>query len=286
MIIVPLDPRTSEPTAAKICNKRKVVPKKNKLFEGEHSDDCFMCEDGGDLVLCSFCDKSFHMECHIPPLSGVPDGDWKCCECKAPELTKLYRCGECTACCRKECRRCRFCRDLKKFGGPGILKQVCIERRCPFKRYALPSTVASATVASFEHIESGLQDDDGSLGFNIQPRKHDMTQNLDDSSSKDGGDSGEGTTFVCLKKSHTEIKKTPTLRSSAYLISCSLVCYVEKNWIWWRMTGGGWLIEKVFQMKTSVICAKMVEVWVINPFPSIHLPYLHLKNHIGSVIPF
>ena len=30
--------------------------------------------------------------------------------------------------------RCRFCLDKPKFGGPGRLKQKCIERRCVLER--------------------------------------------------------------------------------------------------------------------------------------------------------
>ncbi|KAL5013580.1 hypothetical protein ScPMuIL_007850 [Solemya velum] len=41
------------------------------------------------------------------------------------------RCGECTACHRKEdCRRCDFCKDMKKFGGPNRIRQKCRLRQC------------------------------------------------------------------------------------------------------------------------------------------------------------
>ena len=40
-------------------------------------------------------------------------------------------CGECEGCMREgDCGRCRFCKDMRKFGGPGRLKQKCIERQC------------------------------------------------------------------------------------------------------------------------------------------------------------
>lgn len=31
---------------------------------------------------------------------------------------------------RPECGECNFCRDMKKFGGPGKLKQTCVLRQC------------------------------------------------------------------------------------------------------------------------------------------------------------
>ena len=53
------------------------------IFQGEHDDECFICYDGGELVCCDICPKAFHLQCHIPSLTTVPEGDWTCCECKA-----------------------------------------------------------------------------------------------------------------------------------------------------------------------------------------------------------
>ena len=56
-----------------------------ELFEGDNDEYCFICEDGGDLLCCDYCCKSFHMHCHVPPLDKVPQSEkWMCCECKAP----------------------------------------------------------------------------------------------------------------------------------------------------------------------------------------------------------
>ncbi|KAM9314740.1 lysine-specific demethylase 2A-like [Pholidichthys leucotaenia] len=43
---------------------------------------------------------------------------------------RRVRCKRCEACMRPECRECNFCRDMKKFGGPGKLKQTCVLRQC------------------------------------------------------------------------------------------------------------------------------------------------------------
>uniref|UniRef100_A0A4W6FAT3 [histone H3]-dimethyl-L-lysine(36) demethylase n=1 Tax=Lates calcarifer TaxID=8187 RepID=A0A4W6FAT3_LATCA len=40
------------------------------------------------------------------------------------------QCKRCEACMRPECGDCNFCRDMKKFGGPGKLKQTCVLRQC------------------------------------------------------------------------------------------------------------------------------------------------------------
>ncbi|CAL9693894.1 unnamed protein product [Knipowitschia caucasica] len=40
------------------------------------------------------------------------------------------RCRRCQACLRTECGECHFCKDMKKFGGPGRMKQSCLLRQC------------------------------------------------------------------------------------------------------------------------------------------------------------
>ncbi|XP_055366756.1 LOW QUALITY PROTEIN: F-box/LRR-repeat protein 19 [Betta splendens] len=40
------------------------------------------------------------------------------------------RCRRCQACMRTECGECNFCKDMKKFGGPGRMKQSCLLRQC------------------------------------------------------------------------------------------------------------------------------------------------------------
>lgn len=135
-------------TSASSC--RRGAQKEKELFNGEHLNECYLCDAGGNLILCDYCSKSFHPQCHIPPLTKIPPVDqyWKCCECRAPELVRRYKCGECHACLRQECKRCRYCRDMIKFGGHGILKQACVEKRCPNKRYALPANNFAVVASS------------------------------------------------------------------------------------------------------------------------------------------
>ncbi|XP_054166951.1 lysine-specific demethylase 2A-like [Oppia nitens] len=40
------------------------------------------------------------------------------------------RCKKCDSCLRADCGECHFCKDMKKFGGPGRMKQSCIARQC------------------------------------------------------------------------------------------------------------------------------------------------------------
>lgn len=56
-------------------------------------------------------------------------------------MTRASKCGQCFACLRDNCGQCRFCQDKPRFGGSNILKQACILKQCPYKRYAPPAKV-------------------------------------------------------------------------------------------------------------------------------------------------
>ena len=40
------------------------------------------------------------------------------------------RCKSCSGCLANDCGKCWACRDKIKFGGPGKLKQCCVDRKC------------------------------------------------------------------------------------------------------------------------------------------------------------
>uniref|UniRef100_A0A671N798 [histone H3]-dimethyl-L-lysine(36) demethylase n=1 Tax=Sinocyclocheilus anshuiensis TaxID=1608454 RepID=A0A671N798_9TELE len=56
---------------------------------------------------------------------------------------RRVRCKRCEACLRTECGDCNYCRDMRKFGGPGRLKKSCVLRQCLAP--ALPLTAVCAT---------------------------------------------------------------------------------------------------------------------------------------------
>lgn len=44
--------------------------------------------------------------------------------------TRVMRCGKCSGCTAEDCRECGHCLDKKKYGGPGLRKQSCKNRKC------------------------------------------------------------------------------------------------------------------------------------------------------------
>ncbi len=155
----------------------------------DNSDECFICCMGGSLVCCDHCDKSFHLECHIPPLAEVPFGDFKCCECQAPTLKKLFHCGECPVCLRDECNKC----PNKRYAPPAIVSPLCAKQRTP------PSTASSPYARRLD----------------VQPEMTSYTT-TDDQSNDTSSQSGQpeddvpNDLVLCqreLKRSREEVKK-------------------------------------------------------------------------------
>ncbi|KAL9187418.1 hypothetical protein ACHAXT_001521 [Thalassiosira profunda] len=64
----------------------------------EQSDECEVCDDGGDLLCCDGdgCTNAYHLACLVPPLKEVPAGKWFCpdCEKKLPSAPATAASGE------------------------------------------------------------------------------------------------------------------------------------------------------------------------------------------------
>lgn len=63
--------------------RRYYALKKNwkQQTELKSNDDCAICKDGGNLLLCDSCDGAYHPRCLSPPLVNLPSGKWFCPRC-------------------------------------------------------------------------------------------------------------------------------------------------------------------------------------------------------------
>nr|XP_039266845.1 lysine-specific demethylase 2B-like [Styela clava] len=64
----------------------------------------------------------------------------------AGNRVRRVRCKQCEACLRGDCGDCVYCKDMKKYGGPGTMKQSCMLRRCT--NPLMPSTHRSDSVGA------------------------------------------------------------------------------------------------------------------------------------------
>lgn len=67
----------------KASNRKEYQRAKTMRNSASPNDYCEICNDGGSLIICDVCRKSFHLECLDPPLEKVPEGSWFCNNCIA-----------------------------------------------------------------------------------------------------------------------------------------------------------------------------------------------------------
>lgn len=129
----------------------------------------------GFMIFCEECKEWFHGDCiGITRVKGSQISKYYCKECRSgkPSLKVVYKpekkkmpeiavkkpkrssrmCGKCKACCTiEDCGVCVFCKDMKKFGGPGKRRQKCLRRQCE---------VFSKHIITSKFVMQNLDDDD------------------------------------------------------------------------------------------------------------------------------
>ncbi|ETO77783.1 hypothetical protein F444_07103 [Phytophthora nicotianae P1976] len=86
---------------------------------------------------------------------------------------RIGRCGKCSGCLAVDCMKCGHCQDMKKYGGPGLRKQSCKDRKCLNPKiwgYATRKRKRSKTKRAGSADTNGVKgaievDDDGSVAY-------------------------------------------------------------------------------------------------------------------------
>uniref|UniRef100_A0AAR2LIR4 [histone H3]-dimethyl-L-lysine(36) demethylase n=1 Tax=Pygocentrus nattereri TaxID=42514 RepID=A0AAR2LIR4_PYGNA len=100
-----------------------------KVLLKEHADDDPKLAITGRPVVC-WPKKSIKVTLK-PRTPARPRARVAPCGSRSPSARRRRtRCRRCEACVRTECGQCHFCKDMRKFGGPGRMKQTCILRQC------------------------------------------------------------------------------------------------------------------------------------------------------------
>ncbi|XP_075461078.1 chromodomain-helicase-DNA-binding protein 5 isoform X3 [Ascaphus truei] len=51
-------------------------------YETDHQDYCEVCQQGGEIILCDTCPRTYHLVCLDPELEKAPEGKWSCPHCE------------------------------------------------------------------------------------------------------------------------------------------------------------------------------------------------------------
>lgn len=63
-------------------------------YDGDYPDDCVICKDGGDLLLCDFCCNAVHLNCILTKITITPpepDEDFMCHVCARKIVSRRNR---------------------------------------------------------------------------------------------------------------------------------------------------------------------------------------------------
>ncbi|XP_022085617.1 lysine-specific demethylase 2A-like isoform X2 [Acanthaster planci] len=128
-----------------------------KEMLAEHLDDSQPLAVTGEAVLK--CPKSVQARVHKTPKHKLSCGMRPVSKRLSNGIRRRRtRCRKCENCLSQDCRNCHFCRDMKKYGGPGRMKQSCVARQCLYPM--LPHNAVCAICTREERLgSSGVKGD-------------------------------------------------------------------------------------------------------------------------------
>ena len=92
-----ITPSKEKESISEISHKEEEVKEEDRTVLGKkvkrdgtkkiNRELCSICRDGGNLLLCDYCPRSFHIECLKLKEENIPEGKWYCPMC-APKIQK------------------------------------------------------------------------------------------------------------------------------------------------------------------------------------------------------
>lgn len=122
-VIAPVSDKPKKPLKRK-RQKRKERVREVGPLEDRHEDECFLCGDGGELLLCDhkLCPKAYHLECLQRKVFPSKSTHWKCPRhfCQVCQKEAVMFCATCPmSYCKKHC--------VGKFELKPDTKPLCLE---------------------------------------------------------------------------------------------------------------------------------------------------------------
>jgi hypothetical protein len=75
------DIKPFDSTSATLADRTKAAALAEELDEDGHMSVCFVCNRGGQLILCTTCFQCSHLRCTSPPTETIPSDHWRCDTC-------------------------------------------------------------------------------------------------------------------------------------------------------------------------------------------------------------
>ncbi|XP_064619317.1 lysine-specific demethylase 2B-like isoform X2 [Lineus longissimus] len=121
------------------------------LADHENDDQELACSGKPVLTWPESSKKPMKPKVHKTPSGPKPPKQPKSGGGHSGVRRRRTRCKKCKACTSSDCGECHFCKDMKKFGGPGKMKQSCISRQCMSP--VLPNTAICMICGKDERIK-------------------------------------------------------------------------------------------------------------------------------------
>ena len=155
--------------------------------------------------------------------------------------SRKARCMSCPACLQPDCRACKYCIDMKKYGGPGVKKQSCEHRpKCHAKEKGKAETMSSSRSDTDTKCSSDLDDVDSlddptDDNVYFDRKRHDQSRQVcqkystTKSSRSIDIDRKKSYDSACAKLSQSSVDESQSAKNQDESLKCSHCEFIGKT---------------------------------------------------------